>query len=203
MGVETLAQSIKVLKRLLVAPTIRRTIDAPQSNSSNYISTIQLPIHQQHGGSCVFNQAFQIPEMEEVTTLRDVRINAAAVTFNLALAHQLQVHGRRCALEKAESLYQMSLKLLDMQSNQQDSCTSLIVQLASINNLSQIHLDVSGDTFHCNMMATKAVRQVRSFVSMVQSPNGTNGGLSFDDPNVQELLMNVLLLKSPQVAPAA
>ena len=199
LGVETLGQSIKVLKRLLIAPNMVTT--DWQSSSSNDISAVSLPMHQACRDSSIFNQAFEIPEDEEKTTLRDIRVYASAVTFNSALAHQLR--GDRRCLEKAETLYQMSIKLLECNSYQQDSCTSLVLQLASVNNLSLVHLDLSGDMYQCNNMATEAVRQVHGFVSMVRSNGSDGGGIFLEDPLIQDLLMNVLLLKAPQVAPAA
>ena len=156
---------------------------------------------QQLQHSCIFNQAFLIPEGDQVaTTAMETCLYVAAITFNLALVHQLQ--GRRSSLEKAESLYQMALKLLDLQTScNQESSASLILQLAAINSIYQIHLDLTGDTYHCNTMATKAVHQVRDYVSNAET-RGVDAE-SFDDPRVRGLLMNVVLLNSSDVAAAA
>jgi hypothetical protein len=94
-------------------------------------------------------------------------------------------------MAKAEKLYAMVLKLVD-----DGAChmrIAVVVKLASINNLSQIR-HAKGDYEH----AREGLDQLSSFLRR------TNQAL-FEEPQVQGLLMNALLLKasSTKVAPAA
>ena len=207
-GVQAMLKSIEVIKQLIITSSADVQTESQLSSSDN-IFIVEIPMKEGRRDTYTFNKAFELPESEEKTNLRDISTYGATVTFNSALAYQLL--GDRASLAKAESLYQMALKLLEWQSFHPNICMGLIVKLAAINNLSQVHLDTKGDTYHCTVMATEAVQQVRSFVSMDRSCVGSDHGFCFEDnhevffedPQVQGLLMNVLLLDTPHVAPAA
>jgi hypothetical protein len=112
------------------------------------------------------------------------------VIFNLALAHHhVAITSDAGYLPKAEKLYAMVLKLLDGAALYMR--TAVVVKLATINNLSQIRFE-NGDF----EPAREGLSHITSFLRQA------NNAL-LEEPEVLGLLMNVLLLKAPRVAPAA
>ena len=197
-GVETLTKSIKVVKQQLLLSSADIAAKSHSSYSS-HMSTVPLPLHERRHSSCIFNHAFQIPDTETTTNVGDIRVYASAVIFNLALAHQL--HGERLCLEKARTLYKMSLRLLESSPHMTNASLSLVIQLACINNLSQLLMDV--DIEDHNNLAVNAVGRVSSYVSMIESSGSRNMDISLADPLIEGLLTNVMLLTPVSAAPAA
>ena len=78
---------------------------------------------------------------------------------------------------------------------------SLVIQLACINNLSQLLMDV--DIEDHNNLAVNAVGRVSSYVSMIESSGSRNMDISLADPLIEGLLTNVMLLTPVSAAPAA
>ena len=134
--------------------------------------------------STTFNEAILIPSTSAVC-VDDLQLHvySAATIFNLALAHQIL--GEEY---KAERLYAMVLKLL-----LDDHChirTAVMVKLASIYNISQIRF-AKGDL----VRAQQGLDELAGFLN--------SASWVFEEPDVQGLLINVLLLKAPKVAAAA
>jgi tetratricopeptide (TPR) repeat protein len=182
-AIDKLTQSIKWMKQELTKPgTDLRTM---KSNTTDYeeeaTQTVEIP---EVDSAIAFNQAIAIPS----TTGQDkndlcIDVYSAAVIFNLALA--LQHKGEE---KKAERLYSIVLKLL-----LNEHChlrIAVLVKLASLNNLSQIRF-ANGDF----ESAREGLDQLSGFLR--------RAAWNFEEPEVQGLLMNVLLLKVPNVAPAA
>jgi sulfur transfer complex TusBCD TusB component (DsrH family) len=156
-------------------------------------STVEIPSTMESSDTIVFNQAIRLPADAHSLSEFDIKIYLSAVIFNLALAHHFKASGNAVCTTKAEKLYCMALKLLD--DNALNVHTGLVVKLACINNLSQIRYS-RGDYKN----AREGVNQVSSFMRRQQSSNQA----MFEEPEIQGLLMNMLLLfKAPVVASAA
>ena len=222
-GIEALSDSIKMMKRQLASPSSKSEELESTSMTSNSISTVELTTTNAHAhahantnanegsSTSTFNQMFRIPHTEDdVAATQDMRVYAGAVIFNLALAYHTQPQQQQQpgkSVEKAQKLYQMILKLLDpYQSGHEYGYAGLMIQLACINNLSQLYSDAdrSVDTIDIDDVATELVRKLRSIVSSVDAAaNNDHEMMFFEDTKLQGLLINVLMLKAPQVAAAA
>jgi hypothetical protein len=153
-------------------------------------STVEIPITES-ADTIVFNQAVRIPADFDDLNHFDMNIYTASVIFNLALAHHFKAsYGDAVCMSKAEKLYCIVLKLLDEKTLRVH--TALLVKLACINNLSQIRY-AKGDYEN----AREGLNDVSGF--MRESSNQ----VMFEEREIQVLLMNVLLLEAPKVAPAA
>ena len=192
-AIDVLTRSIKLMKQELSKPGTSLK-DFKPSNLDNDCtnSTIEVPGFHGAQESFIFSGAITIPETGEHDE-QDIHVYSAVVIFNLALAHHRQALALSCKstyMTKAEKLYGMVLKLLDDCVNR----AAVIVKLASINNLAQIRFD-SGDYEH----ARHSLEHISSFMRSSAAANHA----MFEEPEIQSLLMNVLLLKAPKVAPAA
>ena len=201
-AVESLTNSIKAMKQQLsnaAKPTQTDKTDSLSFSSRN-LSIVELPVPEDQQDSFLFNNVFVIPDTDnDELPAADINMYTAAVVFNMALAHHRQ---RNQPLKKTEKLYQMTLKVLGHQSYHPNSCScymSLVIQLASINNLSQLHSNTHG----MEDMAMEVVQKLCNVVSLVGTVDNDNHGMFFDDRYLQELLVNVLFLKAPEVAAAA
>jgi tetratricopeptide (TPR) repeat protein len=186
-AIDKLTQSIKWMKQELSKPGA----DLRRMKSKNTVyeeeeatQTVEIP---EVDSAIAFNQAITIPSTTATSGNDehglDIHVYSAAAVFNLALA--LQHKGEE---KKAERLYIMVLKLL-----LNDHChlrIAVLIKLASINNLSQIRF-ANGDFEN----AREGLDQLSGFLR--------RAAWIFEVPEVQGLLMNVLLLKAPKVAPAA
>jgi hypothetical protein len=223
LAIASLAQSIRLLKQELA---IRYTSGIPatlpghkkghgssasdesftvsSNQETNKTTTIQLPEREEQHQSFIFNEAFAIRacisgDDEDHCTEQDIHIYTSAVIFNLALSYHRKADQE--SLTKADKLYNMVLKLLV---NDFTSRVSVLVKLASINNMAQIRFQ-SGNF----VSAAAGLDHLTSFMrgSAMASADSSSGALSsrplFQEPQIKGLLMNVLLLKVPKVAPAA
>jgi hypothetical protein len=195
-AISLMAKAIKLMKAELSSrnsSTLKCDSDSDSDSDSNTeqnTHTVEIP-NMESSDTIVFNQAVRIPTDAEPTTEFDINIYTSAVVFNLALAHHFAgSSGDEVFMVKAEKLYCMVLKLLN--DNSLKMHTALIVKLACINNLSQIRY-FRGDYKN----AREGLSQVSCF--MRRSSNQA----MFEQPEIQGLLMNVLLLEEPKVARAA
>jgi hypothetical protein len=135
----------------------------------------------------------------------EVLVCTAAVVLNLALCYHRkgEKSGLAAFTTKAEKLYSMALQLLGSSNN---SCNNnstlcilgLVLQLASLNNLLGIQWE-SGNYQHDHRQQEGILAQIRQF--LIHNNIGTIPWLQ--EANIQGLIMNIMLLKPPQVAPAA
>jgi hypothetical protein len=190
-SIQSMSEAIKFMKLALLSETNTNAC-RPMSVSplcSSGCSSVEIPPSSKASDTIVFNQAIMIPTNEtRIRNNSEMNICTSAVIFNLALAyHSL---GDVKSMAKAETLYALVIKLFD---SNPALCarTALIVKLAAINNLSQIRYS-NGDY----SSAREGASQVSGFIRQME-------GAMLDEPDVQRLLMQVLLLKPPTAAPAA
>ena len=190
-AIEAMTKSIKMIKQELAKPSAGLTdFKASSSEEGPELRTVEIPdmasSDEQHE---VFNHAIHIPYNGDESEL-DFHVYSAAVIFNLALAHhRMGINGDKACHEKSLKLYKMVLKVLD------DTLisfrTAVTVKLATINNLAQIQY-AQGDFDD----AREGLSHLAGFLRIA------NGDV-LAEPQVQGLLMNVLMLRAPKVAPAA
>jgi tetratricopeptide (TPR) repeat protein len=164
-------------------------------DGANLHLTVALPDLQQGEQTFIFNKALTLSERsgcEGTPSVDDLKVSTATVVYNLALAyHRRGMNtGRAELLIKADKLYSMGLKLLS-EDHQFTSRISIITKLASINNLTQLRFDAGDFDKACEGL------QHLSHGFRVRSAYFLRGTA------MKDLLMNVLLLTPPTVAPAA
>jgi hypothetical protein len=203
-----LSKSVMVLKALV---SERVTSGAPTGNfdssSSSRMSndaacciqTVALPSSQYstQSVSYLYDQVFTLPQgfqcLHPPRSLNDddVRAYTAAVIFNLAL-----IHHRNSSVVKAEKLYTLACALLadpyPINSCPYMACLVAMVQIASINNVSQIRFDC-GDY--------EATREALADMSRILRHGADLSVLQ--DPNLQGFVLNILLFKASSTAAAA
>ena len=126
---------------------------------------------------------------EKAYTLH-LHMYSAVLLFNLAMTHhQMANIGIASCISRAEKLYASSLKVLENTSFQMR--TAFLIKLGSINNLAILCVD-NGDY----EMASAGLRQISGCI--INSADAL-----LEEPEVEALLRNVLLLRVPEAAPAA
>jgi hypothetical protein len=189
-AINVMSKSIKLMKQALSSSPAgdNKSINST-TGSEQRVRSVEIP-DTDTSETIVFNQAIIIPSDAEQDEI-DITAYTAAVLFNLALAHHVKASrvGASCML-KAEKLYSLVLKFVDDDA----AChtrIAVVVKLASINNLSQIHV-ANGNYKHEGLsQLSNLLRKTRNLAL-------------FDEPEIQGLLMNALLLKqAPRLAPAA
>jgi hypothetical protein len=192
----TLTQSIKIMKQELSKVTAfdDMTKSAPfSSDDCGHSTTVELPGFHGAQDSYIFTDAINIPEHGDQTVV-DLQIYSAAVIFNLALAVHREGNtiGNALSMAKAQKLYLMVLKVLNNQ--YMNNRVAVIVKLAAINNLSQVRFDCG---------EYELAREGLHHLSAFMRTSGNTSDAMLEEPKIQGLLMNVLLLKAPFIAPAA
>lgn len=190
--------AVKTMKQLLAMPC--SNIEALQSDDTNDGESSTSSSFEDFGtsevsgscchSSCLFRQAIHLPCDEDDAHALNVYLYSAAVIFNLALAHHVQAHsGNTAYMTKAEKLYATILKLLDDRVGHMQP--AVVLKLACINNMAYIRFE-NGN-----------YDQVREDLSQLSNLLNTTDKVLFEGARAQGLLMSVLLLKGPRVAPAA
>jgi hypothetical protein len=142
----------------------------------------------------IYNHALSF-SLEDVSNMNENfnHVCCAVIIFNIALTHH-RAGGRngnkRCS-HRAAGLYNMVLRLLRHAATQG---TSRVLKLAALNNLSQIRFE-QGDY----AQAVQGMDQLRALMKGVQEADQPE----LENDELQGLIMNVLFLKAPKVAPAA
>lgn len=223
-AVDLLKHSIQVFKQALAAnnkqrssTTFTRHDDHDKDNASNHHrraiaaningqeSLIEVPCLY-NCANVVFNNAFIIPatratvlndngehETAEQSSVNEIELNlySAVVIFNLALAYQASSCHTVYA-SKAEKLYCMVLRLLD-----DDTCRHIriafLMKLASMSHLAHIRYYTGFPNG-----AREQMRRLTYFVRRM-----TSQAAVLQEPAVQGLLLNALVLKEPPAAAAA
>jgi hypothetical protein len=195
-AVAALTRSIKIMKQELSKPTenVDLTKSAHCSSDDCEHSTVELPGFQGGQDSYIFADAIKIPEHAGDQTVIDIQIYSAAVIFNLALAVHREGNtiDNASPMAKAQKLYSMVLKVLNNQ--YMNNRVAIVVKLAAINNLSQIRFDCGEYE-----LAREGLDHLSTFM---RTSDSTNNAM-LEEPEMQGLLMNVLLMKAPVIAPAA
>jgi hypothetical protein len=191
-AVAALTQSIKMMKQAMSKPSNSDMKKSATLSDDCEHSTVELPGFQGDLESYIFTEAITIPENGDQSEL-DTQIYSAVVIFNLALTvHREGKNGKiESMVKKAQKLYTMVLKILN---NQCMNRVAVIAKLASINNLSQIRFDCGEYE-----LAREGLDRVSAFL---RASGNTNNAM-LEEPEIQGLLINVLLLKAPVIAPAA
>jgi hypothetical protein len=198
-AVAALTQSITIMKQELskVTENDDMTKSAPFSSDDDRedsTTTVKLPGFHGAQDSYIFADAINIPEHGDQTVL-DIQIYSAAVIFNLALVAHREgntILGNASSRAKAQKLYLMVLKVLNNQ--YMNNRVAVIVKLAAINNLSQIRFDCG---------EYELAREGLTHLSIFMQTSGNTSDAMLEEPKIQGILMNVLLLKAPVIAPAA
>ena len=189
-AIDAMTKSIRMMKEELAKPTTDAIDNKLNVSCEPELRTVEIPdMDSSDEHHEVFNQAIHIPCDGDESDL-DIHVYSAAVIFNLALSHHRQgLHGNLVSQAKALKLYNMVLKVLD------DSMfqfrTAVMVKLATINNLAQIQF--------ANGNYEEAKDGVYHLASFLRIANGD----VLAEPQVQGLLMNVLMFRAPKVAAAA
>lgn len=188
-AIDTMTESIKLMKQELRKDGAQmKDFKAALSGQCSDLSTVEIPDMDTDDQYAAFNHAIHI-SYESSEPRFDIQMYSAAVIFNLALAHhRLVMQGDKSLVEKTVKLYSLVLKLLE---NWECHKGIAIIKLAAINNLAQMRF-ANGEYEH----AREGLDHLSAFMRKA------NNAL-LDEPEVQGLLMNVLLLKAPKVAPAA
>jgi hypothetical protein len=193
-AVAALTQSIKMMKQEMSSrPSNSDSKKSTTLSDDCEHSTAELPGFQGAQESYLFTEAIIIPETGNQSVV-NTQIYSAVVVFNLALAvHREGKNGKiESSMAKAQKLYTLASKVLNK--NQCMNRVAVIVKLASINNLSQIRFDCGEYE-----LARKGLHHLSAFM---RASGNTNNAM-LEEPGIQCLFMNVLLLKAPVIAPAA
>ena len=196
------ASPSKVAARKRVHGSIARNDEILGSGpiqGTNKTTTVELPERDEQHQSFIFNEALTILPCndEDNFTEQDIHILTGAVIFNLALSYHRKADHE--SLTKADKLYNMVLKLLV---HDFSSRVSVLVKLASINNLAQIRFE-SGNFVSAAAGLDHLTSFKRGSAIAANSSGALSGRPMFQEAQIKGLLMNVLLLKVPKVAPAA
>jgi hypothetical protein len=148
------------------------------------------------------------PSEESCSTVDEEVLNthSSCSIFNVALLHHrvgMMATGyrRACGLRKAQEMYAMCIKILQSSSGQHlNSCMNTIstVLAASTNNLAQIQLILGS---YSN--ARQNLHALSRILYRVQIQSARSEVPVFSSDVWDGLLSNTMMLKSPNVAPAA
>jgi hypothetical protein len=183
-AINCMTKSIKMMKQKLT----KSSSAGSHKSKHSYQDAHTVELRDIDTETIVFNQAIRIQTDGSEGEI-DIHVSSVAVIFNLALAHHHKASstGEVAYLSKAENLYAMVLRVIDDGASR----TANLVKLASISNMSQIRF-ANGDY-------EQASEGLSLLISFMRQANAS----VFQEPKLQGLLMNALLLKAPIVAPAA
>ena len=218
----SLAKAIRILKQQIAsAPNPEDDAVDEDSKKMSFASsaqhsTVMLPEMGEQHQSFIFNEALNLSrppgsQYDEELTEHDVHVYTGVVIFNLALAHHRRgkdgqvATGRGGCLTKADKLYGMALKVL---AHDFTNSVSVLVKLASINNMAEIRFEMGdNDSARTGLQLLSKLLQQCSDSTLSNSTRSMSSSIAdspmFQEPQIQGLLMNVLLLRAPKVAPAA
>ena len=190
VAIKSMTDAIKLLKEELAKPVTAVFADLKSTTDAGDFEAFEIPdCRSSDHHHEIFNQAIHLPYIHERSHLV-VQVYSAAVIFNLALAHHRQgLHGNNVYRQKAVKLYSMVLRILD--DSLIDFRTAVMVKLATINNLAQIQFS-NGDY----QEAQTGLSHLPGVVRLARSD-------VLADPQVQRLLMTVLMIREPKLAAAA
>lgn len=200
VAIQAMTQSIKILKQELAKEPADESDSSTSSmtmqvSSAHEWKTVKIPdFTSGDDHHNLFDHVIQVPCCQQGgdggDSCSEVRISAAAVIFNLALAHHRHgMQGNGAFRQKAAKLYTMVLRILD------DSLIEfgpvVMIKLASLNNLVNIQL-ADGD----EDAADEGLRRLAGIVRQSSIEVLT-------EPTLECLLFSLLSVRSPNVAAAA
>jgi hypothetical protein len=144
----------------------------------------------------VYEHGIMIPvNVNAAETEGTISLYIAIVLFNLALTSHCEgtALGRYALLKKASVLYSLVVQLLNGRGAMPEDASSTILTLLALNNKAQIHYD------QCEFI--QSVDCMKNVSHIVGSGSGLHFALNPDD--IEGLLLNVMLLRTPSVAQAA
>ena len=201
VAVGTLTESLKQLKKILVSlppPPPSQVSKAHQAALESYFHSSEdlptLPVRS----SFVYNKIFHVVSLEAAasTNLGQDTIQAyiALVIFNLALIHHRRgiLHSTKECIAKSERLYKVCIRLLDALPTSHG--TTLVLKLATLNNLSQIAVAMG------NLQEAGHHLQTLSYLLSYDNECVLD---MFTSQEWEGLLENVMMLNPPTIAPAA
>jgi hypothetical protein len=217
------ATSVKIMTTELtdMRSSSSSTNDHPTRLRSARAITVEIPSLRQgpfySEDSDVFNRAIMIPTTHAVAEEREVTVEddwficyldiySAAIVFNLALTHHFMSSCHfvsscgyaATSIMKAKKLYRVALELLLNTDNNVllNMHAGLIIKLACVNNLMQIHQH--GDDFHEKEERENYLRLHVSFLGQQEPPSSPGGSTNhqalLQEKTVKRLLINVMLL---------
>lgn len=191
-SIDVLMSTVKMMKQYIASSDQTFSLASGSGNSPDCFesfSFVEIP-SKMNDGHFFFHQAIKMPCDEEIFSPLDVYVFSAAVIFNLALSHHIQGAENIKARKKAEKLYATIMNVLDDRVVHMQS--ALLLKLSCINNMAHIRLE-NGEF---DQIQDALVGELEALVK------STDKHL-LEGPEVQELLMSVLLLEKPKFAAAA
>ena len=185
IAASTSAPKISTSSRLSNAGPLQAPLSACVVSSQHRLANLQDSSYflYNHPVSIVEASSQQIEDRQSL-----LPVYSACVILNLALAYHRQGQTRKVCIVKAEKLYEMIIMLLR---EDQDE-TSVFLRLVAVNNVSYIHYQTG------NFEQTKQELEYLAIL-IQQLSNSTTVSAS----DLDLLLLNVLLMTHPNVAPAA
>jgi hypothetical protein len=201
----SLSQALVMIQRMSEPAVHSLPIDISTSPPASSKSTEQLPgiekavaiasqqplLNLQDSSYFIYNRPVAISP-EAPRNHEALSMYSACVILNLALAYHRQgIRGNQFCTQKAERLYEMITVLL--RECPMDDDTSVFIRLVAINNVSHIHYE---------QLQFKQTREELGFLSLLIRQLGAKRAL-IHQADLDLLLLNVLLITPPDVAPAA
>ena len=183
-------------------------ISPPAVDSNIFIHHASSPLPGLTDRHCyIYNQALTISTEGAFSSHIEsyAQIYSAVVIFNMALAHHRgRRNGNRKCADRAVVLYNMIMRLLRCSGI---GGTAGVVKLATINNLSQLRFE-QGNYAQARegldyLSALIAQAESSRSSPIAPSPNGGVDDSHIATEDMRGLIMNVLFVKAPNVAPAA
>ena len=145
-----------------------------------------------YGDCYVYRRPLLIYPTPTQDTDAQLALHSAVILFNMALAcHQIGRNGKESSLRRAATLYKMSTQLL-LCPSQQGGGSCAVLALLALNNRAQILYEL------CDFDHSRGC--LREIAKLIQT---TRLQKSLPEKDLEGLLLNVMLLKTPSAAQAA
>jgi hypothetical protein len=199
-GVRCLSQSLSLIKSRIGGnytdePMSIMSTTGGEEKAALHEATFPLPnFEDAHSFLYTAALAFSADCDDSLINESNSHVYSAVVIFNLALAYHRQGKklGKSACLVKAERMYEMVIRLLDSEADYQG--TALLVKLATLNNLSLLH--------HEQRNYESAQNGFELLAWTIRSAPSSSM-LSSSQMDVDAMLLNVLFVSVPSIAPAA
>ena len=219
IAVHAMTTSMEYMKlALLACPEAEPSLYGYQRNSLSTRTMVVPSMESSVDTAVLFNRLIHIPNIPDgyILTPIDLNVYTSATIYNLALAYQsLKDHGSAHQVssyeKKAEKLYGLAIKLLEEDTLSSihtiSQHTALVVKLGCINNLSHIRYS-NGEYENLPSSSPGSINEISKCLGMMQYQQhqyhqGSTMMMFDEEPEILGLLMNIILLKPPSVAPAA
>lgn len=193
--------AVTMMKEVAVAQAEKpRAIPPNDSSCSRFEPAPERPgnlVGLQNEACYIYDRPLLIPTDFNIATLEEqdsfMLMSSTFVIFNFALAcHQFgKISGNEVHLLRAGQLYELTLKILS--SAERDHAMHSVLQCLALNNLAQLHYD------QCDYQ--KSQSYMESMFDLVMTTDCLDTHLS--EKEVEELMLNLVHMQPPTVAPAA